>query len=64
MASSASRVFGLFDFNEGDPGIGTLTSIYLPSVPENHEDCGILCAAWMKSAKDLVIRLYFFPHYQ
>lgn len=39
MAPSFSHVFALYDFDEGDPGVETLSSIYTPSLPENVDDC-------------------------
>ena len=29
------RVYILFDFNEGEPGIGTVSSIFKPVLPDN-----------------------------
>lgn len=40
---------------DGEPNIGTLSSIYKPSLPEDEENLGALCVSWDRSVKEPVI---------
>lgn len=52
------RAYGVYDFIDGSPGVGTLSSIFKPTLPEDADDCGALIVMWIQSGKVLSIRYY------
>ena len=50
------KVYVLFQFPEKSPGIGKLSCIFKPMVPEDHSDAMTLLGSWIDTKKQIVIR--------